>query len=403
MYDTSRLPRGILCDGKNSSALCIIRLKPSNQPDRHLDLSDEDRAKLLDGAVAKNTKNATQNWINVLNGYLKTRKIANSIDEILDVDLPRTLELFYSEVTKDPNKRSKKESKENINVSPERYSNTSMHALCAAVNRYIKKNRKIDIISDQRFEPANRMFEAILKDNKKTGKGAIRHKEPITEHDRERLSDYFSLYLQPDALVLQRFVQYNLMFYLCRRGRENLTRMPKNTFNVSMKTNNKIIDLVNIVEKICFNQRLKTKYFCLKIGREEDGTLFIYQKVDEADKNHDEKHTEPTSEAKIYQIKGSSLCPVKTYDLYTSRLDPNCDFLWQIAKPKVTWDDEIWYTGEPQSKNKIGGLMSTLSKVANLSKPYTNHCVRATCVTILDHEGFEARHIMSVSGHKIKK
>ena len=26
-YDTSRLARGILCDGKNSSTLCIIRLK----------------------------------------------------------------------------------------------------------------------------------------------------------------------------------------------------------------------------------------------------------------------------------------------------------------------------------------------------------------------------------------
>ena len=25
-YDTSRLARGILCDGKNSSTLCIIRL-----------------------------------------------------------------------------------------------------------------------------------------------------------------------------------------------------------------------------------------------------------------------------------------------------------------------------------------------------------------------------------------
>lgn len=44
--------------------------------------------------------------------------------------------------------------------------------------------------------------------------------------------------------------------------------------------------------------------------------------------------------------------------------------------------------------------MTTLSKEANLSKKYTNHCVRTTTITVLDRSGFEARHIMSVSGHK---
>ena len=91
---------------------------------------------------------------------------------------------------------------------------------------------------------------------------------------------------------------------------------------------------------------------------------------------------------------------MKTYDLYTSRLDKNCNYLWQQSKVKVSWSHDIWYTGEPQSKNEIGGLMSTLSKEASLSRSYTNHCVRATCVTILDEQGYEARHIMSVSGQK---
>ena len=31
---------------------------------------------------------------------------------------------------------------------------------------------------------------------------------------------------------------------------------------------------------------------------------------------------------------------------------------------------------------------------------YTNHCIRATCITSLDQHGIEDRHIMSVSGHK---
>ena len=44
--------------------------------------------------------------------------------------------------------------------------------------------------------------------------------------------------------------------------------------------------------------------------------------------------------------------------------------------------------------------MKDVSKAANLSKQYTNHSIRATAVTVLDHSNFEARHIMRVSGHK---
>lgn len=44
--------------------------------------------------------------------------------------------------------------------------------------------------------------------------------------------------------------------------------------------------------------------------------------------------------------------------------------------------------------------MKTISSDAGLSQIYTNHCIRATCITTLDNNGFEARHIMSITGHK---
>lgn len=45
--------------------------------------------------------------------------------------------------------------------------------------------------------------------------------------------------------------------------------------------------------------------------------------------------------------------------------------------------------------------MPMLVKEAGLAnKSLTNHCIRSTCITILDQNGYEARHIMSVSGHK---
>ena len=44
--------------------------------------------------------------------------------------------------------------------------------------------------------------------------------------------------------------------------------------------------------------------------------------------------------------------------------------------------------------------MKLLSERAKLSQIYTNHCIRASVVTKLDSQGFEARHIMTVSSHK---
>jgi integrase len=50
-------------------------------------------------------------------------------------------------------------------------------------------------------------------------------------------------------------------------------------------------------------------------------------------------------------------------------------------------------------KNTLGDKMKNL---LNLSKLYTNHSLRATTITLLDNKGFEARHTMSISGHKTK-
>ena len=44
-------------------------------------------------------------------------------------------------------------------------------------------------------------------------------------------------------------------------------------------------------------------------------------------------------------------------------------------------------------------MRSNISQNADLSKVYTNHCLRATCITIPDGEGFTTRYIWQVSGH----
>ena len=44
--------------------------------------------------------------------------------------------------------------------------------------------------------------------------------------------------------------------------------------------------------------------------------------------------------------------------------------------------------------------MSLFSKELKLLQRYTNHSIRASAVSLLDENNFEARLIMHVSGHK---
>ena len=68
---------------------------------------------------------------------------------------------------------------------------------------------------------------------------------------------------------------------------------------------------------------------------------------------------------------------------------------------QVSKYNKVWYDAAPVGKNVLNDCMKNLSAKLNLTQPYTNHCVRATALTLLDSDGFEARH-MAVSGHKNK-
>ena len=87
--------------------------------------------------------------------------------------------------------------------------------------------------------------------------------------------------------------------------------------------------------------------------------------------------------------------------LYISKLNSRRNDLWQRPKKEIKdpLQDE-WYDNQVIGRDPLNNAMKILSERAKLSQMYTNHCIRASVVTKLDEERFEARHIMVVSSHK---
>ena len=96
-----------------------------------------------------------------------------------------------------------------------------------------------------------------------------------------------------------------------------------------------------------------------------------------------------------------NLCPVITFKLYMSKLDPTSPFLWQKAKQgRLHYTDKTWFESRRVGKDLLNRYMKFLQKNVTLDGIYTNHSIRATVITRLDNDGFEARHIIQLSSHK---
>ena len=63
------------------------------------------------------------------------------------------------------------------------YKSNIMMCICAALNRYFKEHRGIDIISNPKFILSNENFQAVTRHGKKEGKGEIDYHEAISSED----------------------------------------------------------------------------------------------------------------------------------------------------------------------------------------------------------------------------
>lgn len=187
---------------------------------------------------------------------------------------------------------------------------------------------------------------------------------------------YASPHMDPDLgpRQLQNKVMFDIRYYFCRRGGENIEDMTKSTFQLHY----------DVETKITYVKKVK----------------------DEMTKNHKENDNEIVT-GFMPQLLGPDgnphkMCPVRTFENYIGYLHPDLDLLWQHPKEKIPTGNKnpyIWYDKRAVGHNPIDSFMSDLSNLCDLSQRYTNHCIRVTGATRLGQR-FTNKQVMSVTGHK---
>ena len=318
---------------------------------RFASVTDDDIETLVANKDSKNTKKATKSAVAVFEQYLKAKKICCRFETVTPPELNDILKRFWVEARKQ---------------NGEKYTKTSLTSIRFGLWRFIKNCRpEMDIMSSPDFKQSNTVFKAQTVQLKREGKAKVQHKPTISEEDLQKLYSS-SAFDMNTAAGLQNKVWFEVMLFFCRRGQENLHELKRDSFAFSM---------------------------------DATGRRYVYQQKDELTKNHRED-CEAQEGGLMYEIPGSPICPLLSMEKYISKLNPRNAAFFQRPKEHTTPEDPIWYCNQVVGINTLGSKMKNLSRDVQLSRVYTNHSIRATSVTILDNSGFQAHHIMTVSGHK---
>ena len=262
---------------------------------------------------------------------------------------------------------------------------SSLKAIRAAVETFLKGARNSKpwfIISDLQFKEANDALDAFAKSIRREGKvGGGVHKNPITKEQIEMLFERQQVG-PADAKCpsqLLRTSWFYITLYFGQRGRENQRQMTKTMLALRQRT------------------PLGKRYY--ELQRQIPGAVL-------ATKNHQGglNDEEDESDGKMFEVRGSPRCPVQTMENYISHLNPKMDFHFQ--RPRVVSNmfnpeaNMVWFCNSPLGTSFLSSMMRTMFLKAEINPALTNHCVRATSVTILSDANVETRYIKCVTGHK---
>ena len=137
------------------------------------------------------------------------------------------------------------------------------------------------------------------------------------------------------------------------------------------------------------------------LSEDAKGNHFVSMAHDEATKNHQGSVSDVESfekNARMYKTS-SKTDGYTALIFFLSKLNLECEALFQYPKRNWVPSDNVWYENRPLGVNKLSTMMKDISSAAILSRIYTNHSVRATAITLRANAGLTNREIIVISGH----
>lgn len=211
------------------------------------------------------------------------------------------------------------------------YKVNSLETIRLGINRYLKSppfNRKVDIVKDSSFTDSNTCFKTVLAEAKRMGKVDVVHHPIISDTDLKSL--YTSMHLSintPQGLFNK--VQFDIRMFFCRRGNENMHNMTKNMFRVEtdedtgQKVVKKVVDELTkdivwtkkLLRELCQKLKVCFAFNCVYILKELSQRKFY----------HTCKLSINIYMYLLFFLVGSIYCPVLSFEMYLSKLHPECD------------------------------------------------------------------------------
>lgn len=324
---------------------------PAKKP-RFATVSEEGIKDLRRKATPEGTRSCTKAWLAVFDSYCTEKEKAVDLKAISATELNEVLRHFYVEV------RQK---------NGQTYSRSSLHGIRAAIQRQLSDlGRNFNIFRTEEFAESNRVFESNLVLLSRTGQlAATKHKPPMPQSDLKKLLDYCNTALDhndPVHLTEACWVYVTLHFGL--RARELQSKLTKTDFEIVTR---------------------------------ENGTEMIVLSTAFATKNHSGASSSD-DDPSCGQIQDD--LQIESFKKLLQKSNPENEKLFQKAKKSVKPEDDCWFHNVPLGKMVLGDMLKRLSTKASLSQEYTNHCLRATAITVLHEQGFSDRSIMAVSRHR---
>ena len=320
---------------------------------RFVRVSEQDVEKMLWEQENKNTKNSTKNWLKVFSDYLVAEKKQCDLKSVSASHLASILKFAY------------------VSLKTQKgapYAKSSLVSFRNAIQRELNNHkRNINIITGIEFVECNKVFAAYIKKLKSDGDlKAVSHKPPISEEDNTRSDKYFTDCTN-DPLRLSRFIWFVVTKHFCMRGRESQS-------------------------SLCIEDFETVKSDCT--------TTYIRMTTAHKEKNHQGSLTsaDEVSDGRIVDS-----FQVSAFNLYISKLTKGTGEKTRLFQQvsAATRQRDTWYNGKPLGKNTLGSMMTQISEAAGLTvKKYTNHLVRASCITELLRQGLAPSTVMGISKHR---